>query len=151
MVNFNFSSALLTTSIALVAITLILLAKPKHESDWTDHEEQNQNTSTESLSGFQCNLYMAPSSIPNSGYGVFTTRAIKTTESVLPYGDVPDIVVTDMNAHTGNTKSDYWTHIDYLWRGDGLAQFEGEQASANVLVLGCLLNYHTFLKNLHVS
>ncbi len=144
----NFSSALLTTSIALVAIALILLVKSKSSDSGTDHHEE-QNTSKES--GFQCNLYMAPSSIPNSGYGVFTTRAIKTKESVLPYGDVPDIVVTDMDAHTGNIMGDYWTHVDYLWRGDGLAVFEGEHASANVLVLGCLLNYHTFLKNLHVS
>ena len=99
----------------------------------------------------ECSLYMAPSSIPNSGFGVYTTRTIKKDEPVTPYVDAPSIISIDITAHTGNREGDFWTHVDYLWSGVGLGEFEASEVSENVFVLGCLSNFHTYLKNIKVS
>lgn len=94
---------------------------------------------------------MAPSSIPNSGFGVYTTRTIEKDEPVTPLADAPSVIAIDMTAHTENPLSDFWTHVDYLWSGAGLGEFEASEVSENVFVLGCLSNFHTYLKNLLVS
>lgn len=58
---------------------------------------------------FKCNLYMAPSSIPNAGFGVYTTRDIKRDEPVLPMSDAPTIVATDVLVHAGMDSNEFWT------------------------------------------
>lgn len=100
----------------------------------------------------KCSLYMAPSSIPNAGFGVFTTRQVRKGTPVSPYPDSPAVIVTDIKLHSEDeTNGGFWNHVDYFWAGSGLGEFEADEVSENVFVLGCLSNFHTYLKNLHVS
>mmetsp|Transcript_26636 Transcript_26636/g.30489 ORF Transcript_26636/g.30489 Transcript_26636/m.30489 type:complete len:617 (+) Transcript_26636:206-2056(+) len=109
----------------------------------------NGEASKEDQKPYQCSLYMAPSSIPHSGFGVYTGRKIPRNSAVQPYSNSVSLAVTDVTFHTENEDSDYWSHVDYLWSGSGLAEFEADEVSENVFVMGCLANFHTYLKNLH--
>ena len=110
----------------------------------------NNNNNNEDQTPFKCNLYMAPSSIPNAGFGVYTTRDIKAHEPITPYADTPSVIIADMEVHSGNDIGDYWSHVEYYWSGAGLGEFESDSVSENVFVLGCLSNFHTYLKNIEV-
>lgn len=157
----QFQSLTKTLLFPLILSSLVLYLKAQRESDTTDTVTSIQIDATGAVKNpdsqnhppkpFQCNLYLAPSSIPGAGFGVFTTRDIKQNELILDYLDSPSVVVTDMASHTQNTENDYWTHIDYFWSGDGPAEFEAEDVSENVFMLGSLSNYHTYLRNVKVS
>ena len=99
---------------------------------------------------YECSRFLAPSSIPGAGFGIFTTRDIKRGELLLRSPDAPSVPITDINVHSENEYTDFWTHVDYNWGGSGLAEFEGHSVAENVFVLGCLANFHTFLKNIKV-
>lgn len=49
------------------------------------------------------------------------------------------------------SKFSHLLRFDVMFTGSGLAEFEGDSVHENVLVMGCLLNFHTYLMNLHVS
>ncbi len=100
---------------------------------------------------YECSRYLAPSSIPNAGFGVFTTRDIKNDEPLLHMSDAPSIPITDIVLHTENEDQDFWSHVDYNWGGSGLAEYEADSVAENVFNLGCLSNFHTYLKNIKVS
>mmetsp|Transcript_4976 Transcript_4976/g.7341 ORF Transcript_4976/g.7341 Transcript_4976/m.7341 type:complete len:671 (-) Transcript_4976:204-2216(-) len=95
---------------------------------------------------FQCSIYMAPSSIPNAGFGLYTIRDIKAREALLPFTDAPSIPVCDEYAK-GDLELHHWNHGDYLWGGTGLAEFECENVSESVVTFGSMCNYHTYLAN----
>ena len=69
-----------------------------------------------------CGLYLAPSTIPNAGLGVFTTRPLKRKSVVQPAGEV-NIPIVDQHWHMGN-KEFFWPLKDYYWIGSvmGMAQ-----------------------------
>jgi hypothetical protein len=94
---------------------------------------------------------MAPSSIPNAGFGVFTTLPIAAGSPIQPYPDAPSIPVLDPDAHCKRSLSKYslrnWAQIEYFWSGDGHIGFEALQSEDNVVTMGALSNYHPFLYN----
>ena len=90
---------------------------------------------------YPCNIYMAPSSIPGAGFGIFTMRDIAKGEKILPYADAPSIPLCDDYAN-GMEETD-WNHVDYLWSGQGLAEYECESVSESVVTFGALCNFHT--------
>mmetsp|Transcript_11650 Transcript_11650/g.21788 ORF Transcript_11650/g.21788 Transcript_11650/m.21788 type:complete len:731 (-) Transcript_11650:289-2481(-) len=96
---------------------------------------------------YQCNIYLAPSSIPGAGFGIFTMRDIDEGEKILPYADAPSIPLCDDNAN-GVEETD-WNHVDYLWSGQGLAEYECKSVSESVVTFGALCNFHTYLANVH--
>ena len=100
----------------------------------------NQTLSNDvSLVTNECSLYLAPSSIPDAGYGVYTTRLIMPGQSIVTE-DAPIIIVSDSTAHNKG-ENVVWSVIDYAWTG-----------SANDMILsfniGALANYHTVLSNM---
>ena len=90
---------------------------------------------------FECGIYLAPSSIPNAGFGIFTTRSIGKNDKIQPYSESPSIVVTDFYEHAGNEEQD-WNHVDYVWEPVGFNSFEAEESSISVMTFGSLCNYH---------
>jgi hypothetical protein len=91
---------------------------------------------------FECNIYLAASSIPNAGFGLYTTKSIATDERVQPYPDAPAIMVTDFYEPFGNTDAD-WNHNDYVWDSGSESQYEAEEVSESVMTYGSLCNFHT--------
>ncbi len=105
----------------------------------------------------ECVYYLAPSSIPNSGFGTYTVRDIPENTLLMHQAGAPSIVVSDIENHSErNTKRKYETvilpfavHKNYFWDGRGLADFEVEDVHNSVTTFGALANYHPFLFNLH--
>ncbi len=90
---------------------------------------------------FECSIYLAPSSIPNAGFGLFTTRSIASDKKLQEYSEAPSVVVTDFYEPAGNEEGD-WNHVDYIWEPTGYSAFEAEEASMSVMTFGSLCNYH---------
>ena len=66
----------------------------------------------------QCRLYLAPSTIPNAGLGVFSTRPLQKGQFV----DAPTdlcIPIMDQAWHVGPDDF-FWTLSEYVWNGDAM-------------------------------
>jgi hypothetical protein len=83
-----------------------------------------------------CSIFLAPSSIPNSGFGIYTTREIQAGEYINNYLDSPSIVLVD-------NKDSFRTLINYLWSGNMFTEFESSKASVFVPSWSSYCNYHT--------
>ena len=92
----------------------------------------------------ECSLYMAPSSVTGAGFGIFTTRDLSKGEGIIPYPDAPSIVICHYYHLCTHliSKSD-WIHSNYVWGGNGFANFECESAFENVMTIGAITNVHT--------
>ena len=102
-------------------------------SDNNDHKRSKKN--------FQCGIYLATSSIPNAGFGLYTTRSIAKNELVQQYPEAPSITVVDFYVPSGNEEGD-WNHVDYIWESSGVSSYEGDEISESVMTFGSLCNYH---------
>lgn len=90
-----------------------------------------------------CSLYLAPSSIQNSGYGIFTTRSYKMNEEIFCCRS-PSVIVTEKELHSNAT----WLIADYMWHTFGAGAYEASTADTwEPTPLGSLGNYHPFLTN----
>ena len=86
-----------------------------------------------------CNLYLAPSSIPGAGLGVFTTRNIPRGSMVgSPEIGIPFI---DRTIHSKRKM----IIADYAW--DGTDTFESNEVEMLVPGLGMMTNFHPSLIN----
>ena len=81
---------------------------------------------------FTCGIWLAKSTIPGAGLGIFAGKDFKAKDSVLPVGDVV-IPLLDMKLHQNNHDNFLWD--EYTW--DGVALFMekeglyGEQSAAS--------------------
>lgn len=96
---------------------------------------------------YRCNIYMAPSSIKGAGFGIYTMNDIAKGEKIIPYSEAPSINLCDEYSN-GMDEID-WNHVDYLWSGKGLAEYECKEASESVMTFGALSNFHTYLTNVN--
>lgn len=94
---------------------------------------------------WSCQFYLAPSSIPNAGFGVYTTKDI-AGDTALKKADAPSIMVYDTNLHFPNK---LWSMDNYFWSGEGSGQFECASVEELVVNFGTSCNYHTYLKNVY--
>ena len=112
-----------------------------------DNKDANNGECTTTDSGknedevFQCGLYLAPSTIPNAGFGIYTTRSIAKNEFAQPYPEAPTIPILDFEYH--GHSSDEWTHSNYVWEGTGAASYESDKVSESAVTFGSLCNFHT--------
>ena len=106
---------------------------------------------TGSLEGYTetCGLYMAESSIPNAGWGMYTNRDIAQGEPILPLDvviqayDIPDYL-----DQTGGRRQ--WLLAQYVWNADMIrAQFDADLVHSVVPGIGMLANSHPGLVNCH--
>jgi len=97
-------------------------------------KQHHGNANSHEPEPFRCNIYMAPSSIPFAGFGIYTMRDVAKGEKVLPYPESPSIPLCNDYAN-GLDELD-WNHVDYLWNGMGLAKFECTEVSESVMAFG---------------
>ncbi len=104
------------------------------------------NKSSSTSEGFECGVFLAASSIPNAGLGIYTTRFIAQDTLVQPYPESPSIIVADFYEATGNSETD-WNHIDYMWDSFGISSYEADSVDESVMTFGSLCNYHPVCSN----
>jgi len=94
---------------------------------------------------FTCGFYLAESSIPNSGGGMYSMKDIKKGEAV---GEVDtNIMIEDIEKNNGG-KFSGWTHFDYFWMAEWRDEFlAAKNINVNAFPVGSLANFHTFFKN----
>ena len=101
----------------------------------------------------RCGLYLAPSTIPNAGLGVFTTRALQDGITIPMAGDLC-IPVVDQHWHMGHEEI-FWPLKDYYWMGSvmGMEQeVEGDDIEAYCPgALDCAVNCNLALINVGKS
>jgi len=131
---------------ALLSTSNSATSKPE-TTDITNDTFTSENETL--LNDNECSLYMAQSSIPGAGFGLFTTREVPEGEGILPYADAPNIVVCDYEffdiEHTD------WLHHAYFWGSSGLLEFECASAHESLVTFGAQCNYHTYLMNVQGS
>jgi hypothetical protein len=107
----------------------------------------------EAVFGRQCGLYMAKSSIPNAGWGMYTGSSIREGDAFHPM-DV-SIQVADYNhhnelaaQHSTRTTAPSWLMHEYYWRSSvANAMFDAEAVDSILPGFGMLANSHTGLIN----
>eukprot|EP00934_Nitzschia_sp_Nitz4_P007695 Nitzschia sp. Nitz4//scaffold67_size101165//64552//66429//NITZ4_004533-RA/size101165-processed-gene-0.44-mRNA-1//1//CDS//3329556486//7685//frame0 len=102
-----------------------------------------------------CGLYLAPSTIPNAGLGVFTTRALQRGDWIDAGGD-PVIPILDLEWYNGwESEESRNPFQDYVWSGHALGMgseaFELELVTAMWPGLDAAVNSHPALNNLERS
>ena len=93
-----------------------------------------------------CTIYLAESTIPNAGFGVYTTEAVKKDDVILK-ADSPSIIITDIDKYQPNNEDPEWQHANYVWMAYGQGSFEAHATSESVLTFGSLPNFHPALKS----
>ena len=97
-----------------------------------------------------CTIYIAPSSLENvNGFGIFTTKAFKKGDMILP-ADAPSIIVFDP---VFNFMPEDSARLDTYWWGavngaSADAGFEDYDITDFGTTFDGLPNYHTYLSNL---
>ena len=120
---------------------LLLWHSSQVEDDVPDEPTCKVNTDS-------CGLYMAPSTIPNAGLGVFTVKPLHKGDTVLPAGDV-QIPVLEQDWHT-DYEDIFWPMSEYYWMGSvmGMGQeAEGEDIEAYCPSFDATLNCNLALIN----
>jgi hypothetical protein len=97
-----------------------------------------------------CKLYLATSTIPNAGLGVFTSVPMKVGDAV-GFGDsIVTIVDMDFNADGFMADEDYhWLPSEYMWNGAKIPHMKNEGQEVHYLSsgMGSLANCHLNLNN----
>lgn len=94
-----------------------------------------------------CHYYLAESSIPKAGFGIYTVVDIKEGDPLQQVADAPSIIITDSEMHNDDEEEILWNHVDYFWDGSGQGEFEAHTVEESVVTFGSLCNFHTYLKN----
>jgi len=105
----------------------------------------------------ECGLYMAESSLPNSGWGMYTAVAINRGDFILPSDVVIQVndrlayyetTILTMNNSATSTTLPHWLLEQYYWnpRLSG-ATFDANKVESIIPGLGMLANSHTGLLN----
>jgi hypothetical protein len=100
-----------------------------------------------------CSMYLAPSSIPGGGLGIFTTKAVKEGNILHP-ADAPDIPIIDPD--WSQKSKDAWVGLfAQYWYSNGVSDptlFESEGWSADFQTGICAFpNTHQYLQNLNIG
>lgn len=146
-----------STRLALILLLVIQLALVATKTDEKDHptcssllSDTNTCHATAPSQG-ECTRYMAPSTIPHAGLGVFTTTPLHKGDLVLPFGDVM-IPIVAKAWHYGK-KMSFWPLKNYAWfaRDKGMAEetpFSQFKVEAYCPGMDALPNCHLALVNL---
>ena len=93
-----------------------------------------------------CTLYVAESTIPNAGFGVYTTKAFKKDDVIIE-ADNPAIIITDIHTYQPDEEDPDWQHRNYLWQSYGQGSFEARSTTESVVTFGAIPNFHPALKS----
>lgn len=97
-----------------------------------------------------CDLYMAPSTIPNSGWGVFTGRKRKEDEPIDPFDVAIQVADYDYQMQFEDAKGlPEWLLKEYHWMPEiTQAVWDADHIYSIIPGLGMLANSHTGMYNL---
>uniref|UniRef100_A0A7S3VA69 SET domain-containing protein n=1 Tax=Chaetoceros debilis TaxID=122233 RepID=A0A7S3VA69_9STRA len=142
-----------------------------HDHDHDHNHDQRNENEKENDTHFQCSLYLAPSSIPNAGFGIYALRDIPNDGAILPKfltgldtssyssssssysssSDAPTVVMCDEESHHP-TMDTAWHHGNYVWSGESgimsMSARECDSVTENVMTFGSMANYHPALHNI---
>jgi len=109
-----------------------------------------ENAASSRGSSTSCSVYLAPSSIPNGGMGMFVGKDFKAGDIILP-ADGPAIPIIDPDGNSERSMR-AWTQLfsNYWWEtGSAVAtKFEADYAVDYQITMGALPNSHVMLDNL---
>lgn len=144
-------------SLSIAVLLLSSFSKASNDAEQETNQiedppvKTSQNLKEDSSQDFQCRLYLALSSIPNAGFGIFTAQAISEGESVHPYADSMYYSVCDI-VENGATYQEYGDTPqnldDYMWDGMTWSRYECDEAYESAVNLGSLVNFHTYFINI---
>ena len=99
-----------------------------NQQQQVDESSILNTTTTETPPDLACGLWMAPSTIPGAGLGVYAGRNFKADEPMQQSGDAV-IVITDLRYHTQDNEFNFlWD--EYTWGGDPI--FVGHEGYSDV-------------------
>ena len=122
----------------------------RKDSNATSNDDNTMNKDDNAELKYRdiCRFYLAESSIPNAGFGIYTTVDIPANEALTQVADGPSVIITDVDLHNGGDDANMiWNHQDYHWNGSGQGEFEAEDVMEIMFTFGSLCNFHTYLKN----
>ena len=98
-----------------------------------------------------CSVYIAPSSVPGGGMGMFTVKSVKEGGVILP-ADGPSIPIIDYD--DSQRSLDTWVDLfmGYWWE-NGISEpaiFEADKTAEYQITCGALPNSHPYLNNLDI-
>ena len=133
------------TKIMRIPITFLVLGVGLAEQECLAPEGE-MACSPPDTEAHQCGLYLAPSTIPGAGLGVFTAHERNPGDPIHSHGEVC-IPVIDLHLHS----PDLQPFMDYYWSGDNLGLY-GESNRTDHLYAFCLgldaaANCHLALNN----
>lgn len=168
MYQYDHHRGMTTTFAAAISIVALILL---HRDDWkccatraTARLNGDDNHNVVDYGGPKgavdnhCNLFLAPSSIPNAGYGVFTAKKIRRGDYILR-ADGPNIAVLVQDVPASNHPNSSLSLFHNVWWGkmggmsDHMWYETPRRGAVDVydyqITLGALPNYHPYLSNLN--
>ena len=115
-----------------------------------DTEDSSCRATTATATTATCGLYLAESTIPGAGLGIFT-GVEKWPGDAVGYGDVC-IPMVDMYWHNPNNDALFNPFKDYFWQGDNMGMtYETGRADIEALCPGldCAINCHLARESLN--
>lgn len=101
----------------MIALLFQLHAIVTVSSSSTQHRRQQQQQQQEDDDeGAKCGIYLAPSSIPGSGLGMYVGNTSYNVNDIVAFQDVV-IPIVDRDMHTGDV-SRKWLFDEYIWNAD---------------------------------
>ncbi len=113
-------------------------------------------TNTTTNKNPECTLYLAPSTIPNAGLGVFTSVSLPSG-TLLPGGGDAAVPISDMDFHNNASAAaeDYhWLTSEYTWSARSIGEvmeWEAYKTSVFSWGYGSVPNCHYWLNNVDES
>ena len=115
----------------------------------------DSNSSATQKESKKCTVYLAPSSIPGAGMGMYTTAPVLKSHIILP-ADGPSIPIidpdNDPDSSTSSRSRQAWINLfsGYWWEhGSNVhTMFESDEAVDYQITMGALPNSHPVLDNL---
>jgi hypothetical protein len=134
---------------AFIGLISLLAIKVSNGEETTQQcaADSNDKTCKAQQEPNTCKFYLAPSSIPNAGFGVYTTQPIAKNDPLTQTADAPSVMVFDAETHYAQGERN-WNMENYFWSGEGSGQFECAVLEEYVVTFGTSCNFHTYLKNI---
>lgn len=146
-------SLLWLTCLLLLSICTSTLAS-SDEDNACNADRQHEDCRTTLQEPSECVLYMAQSSIPNAGYGIYTVQSFRQGDMIIE-NDGPGIAVADpwlmtpmsheLAAHVKLFDDVWWGELNGM---DDYMRFEAESVADFQILFGALPNFHPYLSNL---
>mmetsp|Transcript_17467 Transcript_17467/g.27205 ORF Transcript_17467/g.27205 Transcript_17467/m.27205 type:complete len:1232 (-) Transcript_17467:51-3746(-) len=127
-----------------------LLADSWRKENWDEKSAEQKEQQTQKLREAKCGLYYAPSTIPNSGKGLYAGIDIDSQIEVESW--VPPIVIPDVDYNV-TKDTPRWDGSDYTWEGAAFGvEFEDPYDSQVLAVdMGMMANFHPGLVNAYLG